>query len=256
MRIRTKLFRNYILFWAFFLLVGNIIVIEWPRPSIGLPVNPSDLDYSGTSYLIWPFAVQGGGHPEGHPGIDFSWNFSGPVLAAVDAVVLSIMDNPSHASTKIVTTVPVGYPFILISYDEVITIPPSVVVGALVKRGAVVGHAHDVGTFYMFHFGIHRIDNMFSMVAESPELYFDDEALAIIGRSIWEPGTLMNKSTYLERNQYPFLTNPKNPDFVAMNESFGWIFGVLILGVLAAVLFISNSIANKRERRVAKKSPS
>jgi hypothetical protein len=243
--IRTNLFRNYILFWAIFLLAGNIIMFEWPRPAIGLPVNPAELDFSGTSYVIWPFAVRGGGHPEGHPGLDFSWNFSAPVLAAADSTVLLITDNPSHVGTKTVTTVPTGYPFTLINYDEMVDLPAAVVPGATVKRGDVIGHAQDVGAFFMFHFGIQRIDNMFSMLAESPELYFDAGALAIIGRNIWEPGTLMNKSHYSERNEYPYLTNAKSADFTATNESFGWIIGVVVIGVLAAALFIVNSVANK-----------
>ncbi len=246
MLIRKKLFRNYILFWAIFLLAGNIIMLEWPRPAIGLPLNPAELDYSGTSYVIWPFAVRGGGHPEGHPGIDFSWNFSAPVLAAVDATILAIIDNTSHAGTKTVTTVPIGFPFTMISYDEVVNLPAAIVVGATVKRGDVIGHAQDVGPFFMFHFGIQRIENVFSMKAESPELYFDAGALAIIGRSIWEPGTLMNKSNYSERDEYPYLTNAKSADFTAMNESFGWIIGVAAIGVLAAALFIVNGVANKR----------
>ncbi len=228
------------------MLAGNIVTVEWPRPAIGLPVNPAELDYSGTSYVIWPFAVRGGGHPEGHPGLDFSWNFSAPVLTAADSTVFTIIDNPNHVGTKTVSTIPVGYPFTIISYDEVVDLPAAIVPGATVKRGDVIGHAQNVGPFFMFHFGIQRIDNMFSVTVESPELYFDAEALAIVGKSIWEPGTLMNKSNYSEHNEYPYLTNAKSADFTALNESFGWIFGVVVIGVLAAALFIANGVANKQ----------
>ena len=229
-------------------------MLEWPRPAIRLPVEPSDLDLWGSSYVIWPFGVRGGGHPEGHPGIDFSWNFSGPIYAVIDSIVISVSDNMGHKGTKTVRTMPVGYPFTIISYDEVTDLPQAIVMGAIVKKGDVIAHPFRNEDFYMFHFDIARMENMFSLIIESPELYFDPEALAIIGRSIWEPGTLMNKSKYTERNEFPFLTNiPKSAEFIAMyDSSYGWPLGVSILGILAAALFITNAVANKKRPMIVK----
>ncbi|HME51287.1 MAG TPA: hypothetical protein VKM55_03660 [Candidatus Lokiarchaeia archaeon] len=245
MQIRKKLLWNFMITSVIVILAVNVTITSWPRPSIALPVNPAQLDYSGASYLIWPYGVRGGGHPEGHPGIDFSFNFSAPIHTACDALVTAITPNQSHPGTSTIDTIPIGYPFVIVRYDELVNV--TVTTLSTVKQGYIVGHAQNVGGFYMFHFGIQHTQNLWTNVPESPELYFNDTALSIIGRSIWEPGTLMNKSSYAERNVSPYLTTKETADFYAKNGSDGWIVLMVIIGALAATFFIMNSIANKKQ---------
>src|SRR5271157_118853 len=246
MHIRRKLLWNYALTCTIAFLAMNAIVAAWPRPSIALPVNPAQLDYSGASYLIWPYGVKGGDHPEGHPGIDFSWNFSGPIHAACDAIITSITPNNNHPGTFEVDTVPIGYPFTTVVYDEVLNLSASTTVLATVKQGDVIAHAQPVGGFYMFHFAVRQIENLWTWVPVSPEYYFNDTALSIIGKSIWDPGTLMNKSHYTEQPVSPYLTTKETPDFYAKNGVQSWILLGIILGGIAVMFFIMNGFANKK----------
>jgi len=246
LHVRKKLLWNFVITCTIAILAMNTIMASWPKPSIALPVNPAQLDYSGSSYVIWPYGVRGGGHPNGHPGIDFAWNFSGPIHAACDAIITAILPNSNHPGTNEVDTVPIGYPFTMIIYDEVVNLSASTTVLATVKQGDVIAHAQLAGSFYMFHFGVRQVQNLWTWMPVSPEPYFNDTALSIIGKSIWDPGTIMNKSHYSERSVSPYLTTRETPDFYAAEGILGWILIGSVLGGIIATFFIMNGIANKK----------
>jgi len=251
MKFHRKFTKYYFLIGILGLLIFNLITLFYPRPKINLPVDPSELDYSGNNYLIWPFGVRGGGHPEGHPGIDFSWNWSGHIYAVIKSIVTMIRQN-DHGTLD-VYTIPIGYPFVTIQYGEVVNLSEKVKVGNILEEGDLIGHPQKIGdNSYMFHFGIDRFYCIFFETAESPEYYFNDEAIKIIGRSIWDNGTLMNLSSYTERNESPYLTNLPLPfEFYIHNAPESFFIGPIVIGIFVGVYFISNYIImrNKPDKK-------
>jgi len=124
-------------------------------PVLSLPVNPKDIRYR--YYGIWPFGIKGGGHPEGHPGIDFELKTRAEILAVASGTVIRIGSNPqwpNEYTLQIKYTSQSGnvYTFWYDHLGEVF-----VKMGDKVQRGEIIGRAsirHDKGPRSMIHFGL------------------------------------------------------------------------------------------------------
>ena len=124
-------------------------------PVLSLPVNPKDIRYR--YYGIWPFGIKGGGHPEGHPGIDFELKTRAEILAVAPGTVVSVAPNlrwSNEYTLRIRCSTPSGniYTFWYDHLGEVF-----VKMGDKVEREEIIGRAslrHDKGPRSMVHFGL------------------------------------------------------------------------------------------------------
>ncbi len=225
------------------LIVPNLAMMYYPLPDIGLPIDPADIDYTENRYGIWPYGVCGAEsnqHPEGHPGIDFSFSHPAPIFAVCDLTVSGIYTN-DHGQ-NVVSAQSASDPFVTFEFAMGDLIEGTGV-GTSFQTGAIIGNASLIGAeeenFYMIHFGVKRQVHMFLMQTESPSLYFSEGALEALGLSIWDEGSIMNKSTYVERNDFPYLENPTGADFDAY---YVWpsyelaIILIVIIGVIYVLL--------------------
>lgn len=67
-----------------------------------LPISLSEIDTTSPMKL-WPYGVQGGDHPSGHPGIDFVLVVGGSVLADQKGTIIDVASS--------VTAQVIRYPF-------------------------------------------------------------------------------------------------------------------------------------------------
>ncbi len=118
--------------------------------SMGLPVSATGQE--NLFYGIWPFGVHGGGHPEGHPGLDFEYAVGAKVLATVAGPIVVIRPNDSHPGTWSVVQEP--RPGFKVLYDEITNLPPSTVVGNVLAEGDVIGDPWDKITYRSNHLGL------------------------------------------------------------------------------------------------------
>jgi hypothetical protein len=218
-------------------------MMYYPLPQIGLPIDPADIDYTENRYGIWPYGVQGADshqHPEGHPGLDFSFSFPAPIYAVCDLTVSEIYVN-DHGQNVVLAQPPFN-PFVTFEFAMGDLIEGTEV-GTSFQSGEKIGNASFIGVeednFYMIHFGVKRQVHMFLVQIESPAPYFNEGSLQTLGLSIWDEGSIMNKSTYVERNDFPYLENPTGAEFDAY---YVWpsyelaITFILIVGVIYVVL--------------------
>jgi hypothetical protein len=220
-----------------------------PDPNIGLPVDPADLDFSGETYGIWPYGVRGNtttSHPEGHPGIDFSWNHTGEVYAVAAGFISEVKTN-NHGQNVVYQRSAAN---LLVEFEYAMgTLAPGKAAGVQVRQGELIGYASIIVVprtptplvIYMIHFGTHR-STLLTWHTEPPSRYFNAAAIAQLGTSVSDPGTVMNKSAYAERVQYPLLANPTGPEFQAMYVKIpsetGWVFLVAPAALYVILFFI------------------
>jgi len=138
--------------WVF---VGN----GYSEPfAIDLPID-SIAESAHLAYGLWPFGVHGGGHPEGHAGWDVEFAAGAQVHAAADGTVTSVVPNDDFPGQQNVTIE--HRPGIATRYDHVANLDASIVEGAAVASGDVLG---DPGTFVP---GFHAIHFALSYYTES-----------------------------------------------------------------------------------------
>ncbi len=177
---------------------------------IDAPILLSDAASPADHYNAWPYGVHGGGHPEGHPGIDFRYvDGTRNVLAVAAGTIESIEPNtgfPGHVNIYI--THPNGIVSYKSQYDHINagSLAPGITVGASVLAGQSLGNP---GLFdngpgnqsYWIHLGIHP-----GNTTVSPESYFNANGQSIVN-AIWQT------TAYDEELCEPFLTNPTNVSF-------------------------------------------
>ena len=167
--------------------------------SVGLPL--ASTDHAATTFCIWPYGVHGGGHPEGHPGIDFEYVAGSDVIAAAAGEVLSVSLNEYHLPDVLYTIIQEARPGVHVIYDEVVDVEPSVTVGAVLASGDVIGSPYDTGSFHMIHFGL-RAGGEFL----SPADYLDRSAQA-------QFDTFWSIACYQEEAAEPLHSNPVDITF-------------------------------------------
>lgn len=123
------------------------------EPRLSLPVAIADL--RAERYGVWPFGIHGGGHPEGHGGFDLELSPGAPVRAPIDGTIERREDNGTFPGQQdLALAADGGGRYVQIGHLQ--AIPDSVVPGARVVRGELLGHAGAVngGEFHMIHFAV------------------------------------------------------------------------------------------------------
>lgn len=158
---------------------------------------------------LWPFGVQGGEHPLGHPGFDFEARVGTPVLAVAGGSVGFVGESGHHQGN----TISIGHMTSLGWVDTFYTGSISnirVKKEDQVKQGEVIatldsaahlGMPPDISTF---HFGVGRRTPQGQIEDVCPTEYFTSEAQKELER-------LHRESKYGERNEFPLLCNPCPP---------------------------------------------
>lgn len=165
---------------------------EADKVVLSLPFDKEN--YSKKEVGLWPFCVHGGGHPEGHGGIDFDLKEGTLVLAAADGVVEEIFSEEK------------GYN-VFISHGSIVTgyipiLDLKVKKGDKVKKGQAIGKAgHDSKGKYFIHFEV----NDYSKGGRiCPYDFFDDEVKKLI--DAW-----LKDATYPEKSKEPYICNCQEP---------------------------------------------
>ena len=137
-----------------FVFVGND---ESAPFAINMPIAAGDGDL--VTFGLWPYGVHGGGHPEGHPGIDIEYAPGAPVRAAAAGTVTYIGNN-THFPTQWDLLLEVR-PGVVAQYDHMGTVDPSISVGVAVTEGQVLGGASSPLPHTVIHFGLrHGVETL------------------------------------------------------------------------------------------------
>jgi murein DD-endopeptidase MepM/ murein hydrolase activator NlpD len=164
--------------------------------AVDLPVAAGDQAFA--AYGVWPYGVHGGGHPEGHPGLDFDFAPGASIRAAASGTVDRIEANgefPDQWNVRVRHRA--AYET---KYDHVGALAVGVAAGAAVVPGQALGLAGDAGSggshFYMTHFAVSiGIDNA------CPVPYLSAAAASLFD-TIWAG------AAYNEELTEPFPCNP------------------------------------------------
>ncbi len=169
-------------------------------PVMILPISP--LESMTTGQVIWPFGVQGGGHPNGHPGIDFQTVIGASVFAAATARLARIEDDfTDGAAQKLLMFETPGYQIVYIGSMVNITVAP----GDFVNRGQKIAELSRFGagaaTYGFLHWGINpRSSDQFGTN------FCPYDALSSEGQRQLE--ALFARSTYFLQDRFPLICNP------------------------------------------------
>lgn len=133
-------------------------------------------------------------HPDGHPGIDFKWDYAAPLIATFDGTISKIENGKDVGEPVLFVTLKNGEYHSV--YKELDSVGPGIKEGSRVLQGDVVGYPHgnsddDGHTGYQVHweFGYNSFPGFTRLC---PLTYFDPESLARINM-LWErvkPGHL------------------------------------------------------------------
>ena len=111
-----------------------------------------------TSNIVWPYGVHGGGHPEGHPGVDF-WMLPGSSIKSATAGEVVMTDtNMMMIESR---------SGLLIQYEHIASIDPALILGSTV----VAGQHLAIPEVDHIHFGIRH-----GIVTEPPLKHFSATA--------------------------------------------------------------------------------
>jgi len=186
---------SYILIFCFMLCAS---CGQKPAQTLDLPVDVTQL---GGNYL-WPYGVHGGGHPEGHPGIDFISTYPVTVRAPADMTLDKIQPAESEGNVYLFAT-PFRNSSLSINFSSLI-LASGLSSGSRVKRGDVIGTFGPVNGQYMIHFGV-----LFSSGDVCPAIFFTTDSINLVGQDASNPTTIMGKASYSQKSSESKLCNPK-----------------------------------------------
>lgn len=161
-----------------------------------LPVPAALVD---RSQLLWPFGVQGGGHPHGHPGFDFDTELGAPVLAAFRGRVRSVTDAmEGSVAEKVIEIVDSQYQSFYIGPMVNVSVSP----GDFVMQGQKIAELGPFGNpsdpFGFIHWGV------YSLASQQPVCGY--ELMSPAAKAELED--IHARSTYSEKTTYPLICNP------------------------------------------------
>lgn len=165
-------------------------------PQLTLPIDMAHpvMPEGDASWLvnIWPFGVHGGGHPEGHPGWDFTLTADQPVLMPADGTVYEA--TPSSAEDPQGVDVGIALACGLRLYFTPMRPDPSLVVaGKVLRRGDRLGSMAIVNGRYFVHFGLaSRARTPTSPTTACPAVLFDSATTALMR-------ALVDQSSFAEK---------------------------------------------------------
>lgn len=183
---------------ALIVLIGSLLIwnkLEYFTPNPIIPHNkvvitlPYSKENEATNLIPMGETIAHNFYG-GHPGIDFQWDHSVPLIAVADGKITNVSKDTDMGETVLNVTLDVGG--YLVQYKELDKVAEGIVKGASVKKGQIIGYPHghyfsDGGghTGYQVHweFGY----DMFSLGFERlcPLTYFDPDALVRINK-LWD----------------------------------------------------------------------
>jgi len=102
---------------------------------IGMPIL--ETDGATVTFGVWPYGVHGGGHPEGHPGVDIEYAPGAKVRAASAGTVISTLPNPTFPTqTDLLVE---ARPSVFVQYGHMAALEPGIVDGATISEGDILG---------------------------------------------------------------------------------------------------------------------
>jgi murein DD-endopeptidase MepM/ murein hydrolase activator NlpD len=152
-----------------------------------LPLNKVDAAI-GTSNVVWPFGVHGGGHPEGHPGADFWMAPGSPILAAAGGEVVML------DSSMLMIECRSG---LLLQYEHLKNIDATLSIGTTVSAGQ---HLAEPEVDH-FHFAIRH------GIVLAPPLEYFTSAAQVDFDYLWE------NSQWPQEISEPLITNDMHIEF-------------------------------------------
>ena len=165
--------------------------------SINMPIAMGDGDL--VTFGLWPYGVHGGGHPEGHPGMDIEYAPGAKVRAAADGVVTYIGLNPNFPTQwDLLLKVRQG---VVAQYDHMDAIDPSITVGTTVVEGQILGDPSKPFPHTVVHFGLRA-----GLDAVSPSDFLNAAGQAVFD-SLWVV------ARYAEELIEPLASNPVDVSF-------------------------------------------
>lgn len=114
---------------------NRCVVIGNQNQGLTLPYQTAGL--RPLQQAFWPFGIHGGGHKEGHPGIDIEFAPGANLLAAMDATVSQIQFDPHLQDSR---TVILKSGALQAIYAEVQASTLNVVLNQTVHAGDIIGH--------------------------------------------------------------------------------------------------------------------
>lgn len=163
-----------------------------------LPINLSEID-PASPLKLWPYGVQGGSHPNGHPGIDFFLVVGGSVLADQKGMIIDVANSVSPGEIGITLRHDDGWKSYFTGYYTSVAVSK----GQSVSQGQVLGRIARFGFagdgLASFHWGIARNDS--AEQVSCPVEFVSPDTRATMQK-------LLNESTYVEKARFPLLCNP------------------------------------------------
>jgi murein DD-endopeptidase MepM/ murein hydrolase activator NlpD len=171
---------------------------------LSLPIDKQDVSFRYTG--IWPYGVQGGDHPHGHPGIDFESEVGNPILAVDDGIITVLQTNVGEYGEDTLSFISDS----LGSYYEIYYTGSltdfQVQEGDRVNRGDILAYyrawREPDGTVLdsgYIHFEVHT-RSIEQGGSNCPYNFMNDEAKR-------ELDELLSNSTYEEKPMFPLICN-------------------------------------------------
>ena len=120
--------------------------------------------------------------PLGHPGIDFAWDHTVPIIAVADGVIKSVKKDSTEG--KAVWNIYVASGDYLTGYTELESYNTELYKGSKVSKGMLIGYPNEANHQIHWEFEYNTPLN-FLIEPLCPMTYFDEEARSRI-ESIWE----------------------------------------------------------------------
>lgn len=206
------------IFVGFVVLILGLVLLSWlqygPVALFGHKGISITLPYSVENEPagMMPLGEKEDVHPDGHPGIDFQWNYAAPLIATFDGTITNIAIAKDGNEPVIYVTLKNGE--YTSTYKELDSVESGITKGAQIKRGEIVGYPHghyftDSGghTNYQVHWEL-GYASFPGSVRLCPLAYFDSEALTRINK-LWEKikpghpnptGQMICNGEYYEKN--------------------------------------------------------
>lgn len=180
---------------VFILLIMVVALFSWLRfgplalfghkgISITLPYQTDD-----EPMVMLPLGEKEEVHPDGHPGIDFSWDHAAPLIAVFEGTISRIENEKDMGEPVLYVSLKNGeYTSV---YKELDSLGPGIKKGSHVSQGDIIGYPHghyfsdgDGHTGYSFHWEF-GYDSFPGFTRLCPLTYFNPEALIRIN-TLWE----------------------------------------------------------------------
>ena len=160
-----------------------------------LPINLSQVDVA-SPLKLWPYGVQGGDHPNGHPGIDLTLVVGGDVIADQKGTVIDVATSVNPGERGITVRHGDGWKSYFTGFFQGINVTK----GQSISQGQVLGRVDrfNGNGIAAFHWGVARDDS--SEQVSCPAEFVSAQSRAALQQ-------LLDQSTYPEKARFPLLCN-------------------------------------------------